>query len=529
MNELINKIFLRLTRRSETADRTTLVQTFVEAGALLSLLSSTDHQIVYGRRGTGKTHAFLFLAEQKLKSSDLPVYLDLRNIGSTGGLYSDTSIPLAERGSRLLLDTLAAIHESILDSATKPNSSLNLGQIGGVLDELAEAITEVAVVGQVEQETIQSDGTTSSSDNSVSLSISPKVPQLSISQKYSHAASESSSARIKNSGTIIHRVHFGRLGNVLSKLVGILSGKRIWFLLDEWSAIPIDLQPILADLLRRSILPQRNITLKIAAIEQRSNFKQAGLDNDYLGVELGADISADVNLDDFMVFDNDATRATTFFQDLLFKHFISVLDKDEIPLVPKSSSELVQVAFTQRNAFEEFIRASEGVPRDFINILMIAAQRAASNPFSVPIVRSSALLWFQRDKQAAINSKIEAKELLHWIIEQVIAHRRARAFLLQANVQNKLIDYLFDSRLLHILKRNIAGQDQPGVRFDVYKLDYGCYVDLLNTSHAPEGLLQIDGTKSDVAPQFIEVPPDDYRAIRRAILDLSKFETRNKK
>ncbi len=70
--------------------------------------------------------------------------------------------------------------------------------------------------------------------------------------------------------------------------------------------------------------PQRNITLKIAAIEQRSNFKQAGLDNDYLGVELGADISADVNLDDFMVFDNDATRATTFFQDLLFKHFISV-------------------------------------------------------------------------------------------------------------------------------------------------------------------------------------------------------------
>jgi hypothetical protein len=40
-------------------------------------------------------------------------------------------------------------------------------------------------------------------------------------------------------------------------------------------------------------------------------------------------------------------------------------------------------------------------------------------------------------------------------------------------------DALFDARLLHVIKRSISGQEEPGARYDAYKLDYGCYVDLL--------------------------------------------------
>jgi hypothetical protein len=100
----------------------------------------------------------------------------------------------------------------------------------------------------------------------------------------------------------------------------------------------------------------------------------------------------------------------------------------------------------------------------------------------------------------------------------VIASRRARAFLIEAGHPPDLITTLFDARVLHVLKRNISAHDQPGVRYDVYKLDYGCYVDLLTTAKTPLGLLQYeDGS-------YTEVPPDDYRAIRRAILDIGKFD-----
>ncbi len=75
-------------------------------------------------------------------------------------------------------------------------------------------------------------------------------------------------------------------------MVSILGGKRVWFLIDEWSEIPVDLQPYLADLFRRVVIPVNGITLKIAAIEHRTNFSILKDRGEYIGLELGADVSA---------------------------------------------------------------------------------------------------------------------------------------------------------------------------------------------------------------------------------------------
>jgi hypothetical protein len=107
--------------------------------------------------------------------------------------------------------------------------------------------------------------------------------------------------------------------------------------------------------------------------------------------------------------------------------------------------------------------------------------------------------------------------LLDHIVDEVIGSRRARAFLFSNNLRDSRVDQLFDSRLLHVLKRNISSHDEPGARYDVYKIDYGCYVDLINTAKMPEGLFEVDDGDEG---HYIEVPRDDYRSIRRAILKL---------
>lgn len=86
---------------------------------------------------------------------------------------------------------------------------------------------------------------------------------------------------------------------------------------------------------------------------------------------------------------------------------------------------------------------------------------------------------------------------------------------------HRLIEELLDARLIHILKRSISGHDEPGVRYRAYKIDYGCYVQLLKTAKAPLGLFK--GEDLNGEDKFVDVPPDDYRAIRRSILDMSKF------
>lgn len=517
----INSAFLGIQRRAEAVDRQTLVETFVDIGALLAVLSSLDHQIIYGRRGTGKTHALLYLAEHAKKDGVISVYVDLRYIGSSGGLYADTTVPLPQRATRLLLDVLGSIHESLLTYAV--DTAMDLASVGPALDELASSATEIEVLGDMQVESKQVAGN-EKQDSTESKFVLQGKPAAEFGYKSGTKTSSQSESRVAESGTPRYRVHFGSTSKALAALVKAVKPARLLFVLDEWSAIPLDLQPYLADLIRRAVFPVPGITVKIAAIEQRSNFKM-GSHSDYTGIEIGADASADVDLDDYMVFDNNAERAMQFFQELVFRHY-----RSETMLRPDfcSSDALIQAAFTQHNAFEDFVKAAEGVPRDAFNILSIAAQRGMNDRISIPTIRVAARTWFQRDKDGAIRSNPDAQDLLHWIIDKVIAHRRARAFLLKSNTRHPLVDDLFDARLLHVMKRSISGHDEPGVRYDAYKLDYGCYVDLLATTKAPtHDLFDVgESAETEELGRSLTVPTDDYRAIRRAILDLAEFESR---
>lgn len=473
---------MKMQRRAEMNDRAKLVSTFVDSGSLFTLLSSQDHQVIYGRRGTGKTHAFIYLAETVTKQGDIPIYIDMRNIGSSGGVYSDPSLPITERSTRLLLDTLTTFCDAIYEFVLESEKLLENASLERCIDELANNIFSISVV----ENPISNQGT-------------------------------------QNSTNKRHTVRFGSIGQLLRNLARSISPGKVWILLDEWSSVPLELQPYLADFIRRSMFPVQGIIVKIAAIEQRTRFQLPFLDGNYVGIEVGADVAADINLDDFMVFDNDAKQANIFFKELIYKHYQAIDDVEQSSFL-NSSDDLLREAFTQTNVFTEFVRASEGVPRDSINIIMLAAKKADHRKVSMNDVRVAASQWYSRDKGTTVESNPEASELLHWIIDEVIGIRKARAFLLRKDARSELIDRLFDSRVIHVLKRSISSNEEPGVRYDVYKLDYGCYVDLINTQKAPSGLLPGEERQED--QPYTEVPPDDYRAIRRAVLDLGKFKER---
>ena len=522
MNDKINLALLRLTKRAEMSDPKALVDTFVDTGMLHTLLASRDHQVIYGRRGTGKTHALLYLSETKRVANDLTIFVDMRTIGSSVGLFADESIPLPERATRLLRDTLTSIHDRLYEIATTPGETLDLSQVAPQLDAFYDAATQTQVLGTTTEESQVAEGHRSEGSFSSSVSVSPSAASLSATATDKREASESLSRKTQQSGQAVHRVRFGAIGQTLGSIARSASPRRLWLLLDEWSAVPSDLQPYLADMIRRCLLPVSGITVKIAAIEQRTNFLITGCRGDYTGIEIGADVAADLNLDDFMVFDHNAGRAFEFFGRLIFNHYKTV--QPEIAGSPVFSTvrDFSSHAFTQRTALEEIVRAAEGVPRDAINVLAVSAQKASSNPISVSHSRSAAKTWYQRDKESAVSANIRANALLRWIVDEVIAHRRARAFLVLSGTRDPLIDSLFDARVLHLLKRNISAQEQPGVRYDAFKIDYGCYVDLLSTAREPQGALPLgDDGNSDGG--YVEVPPDDYRAIRRAILDLTAF------
>jgi len=514
-----NLALLQIAKRAERQDDDVLQKTFVDFGAVFVALASIDHQIIFGRRGTGKTHLLTVLRQHKLNENEVAIQLDMRNLGSSGGIYSDSSIPLAQRATRLLIDVLAAIHARLMELAIDEHGLVNLGTAGSALNELFVAHSSVKVVGTTTVEEGAHSEHSSGLDFTLGISGQMVAPSLTGGVKLVDSARDATSGKKIVAGHEVHRVNFGQVGDALRKVTNKLPKSRLWLLFDEWSEVPLDLQPFLADLLRRAVLPTKGITVKIAAIEQRSRFRISNPTVGSIGLELGSDLSPAINLDDYMVFDNEVLKAVAFFKSLVLKHVQAALEALGLAF-PQNEAELISQGFTQSNAFEEVVRACEGVPRDALHILSHAAQRAGDGTISVSDVRAAAQQWYQGSKDAAVSANEKAKSLLLWIVDKVIKERRTKAFLLESGTRDNLIDYLYDERVLHLLLKSTSAKDAPGRRFHVYGIDYGCYVDLMNTAKAPQGILDLGDDDSDFS---ITVPKTDFRSIRRSVLDLKDF------
>lgn len=443
-------------------------------------------------------------------------------MGRTVEFFQIHQFSVVERATRLLIDTISFIVTNIVDFAILDETGkYDLSKISPLTEMIWDSINEIKIESELEKIELSEETASVTSQKKRGFEISNKGLNYNRGTQSDSGNGEKKSVETRTKGFSKHRIHFASLFSNLKELTKELNSD-VWILIDEWAEVPQELQPYLAELLRRTILPNQNFVIKIAAIEQRTNISFTDENSNRIGIEIGADIATTQNLDEYMVFDNDEEKSKEFFKELIYHHYKNTTNDTSITNV----DELISKAFSQINSFTEFVRASEGIPRDAINILSIASSKANDNKISVENIRSAARTWYSRGKEKAITSNDSAHKLLLWIIDEVIGKRTARAFLLQTNKKDKLVDYLFDSRVLHIIKENISGKDTPGLRYNVYSIDYGCYVDLLNTKNAPKGLFSVIEEK-DSPETFIDVPKTDYRAIRRAILDLEEFYEKN--
>lgn len=513
----VNRMLSKIPKRAEKQEIDVLHRTFSDSG-VFDFLDTIDNQVVYGRRGTGKTHALNYLASEKLRSGDLAVYLDLRTIGSPAGVSSGDATTRATRATRLLIDVLGALHEELMSAALEGDTSGDERFVANA-NAFAESISRVRIEGTTTR------GETSTASVSTMTELATAVDATAMSARFgvSNGSTDARSheRREDQTGIETYALHFSDVARTLRDFAASLSHQRIWVLLDEWSSVPEDLQPFLAEFLLRTVLPIRKLIVKIAAIEHQSTFRvtHGSLS---IGFEVGADISANINLDDFMVYEGNEERSVEFFSELFVRHVAS--GEPLIPgLDPSTPSSVISVAFADSRAFAELVRAAEGVPRDALNIAGIAAAHALDKKITVPIIRTAARDWYQSDKLKALEDRKEATRLLHWIIDEVIRGKKARAFLVaEGESHSESILTLFDARVLHLVRRGYSAQDRPGERYNVWNIDYGAYIDLIQTKNAPQGALPIGDRDSDFVD--VDVPPQDHRAIRRAILALTEFE-----
>ncbi|MFN4152723.1 MAG: hypothetical protein ACK4IX_17405, partial [Candidatus Sericytochromatia bacterium] len=330
INDLANNI------RTERSSVQNLFNTYADK-SIINRLDNNNNQIIYGRRGTGKTH--LLFAYQNLifdknspdKAKRFSVYVDLRKylplFTSSNSINVESAILIFQALINDLIEDVTNNLKYIFDISEYATFSLfeekRLEKLKTILAELNIEFNgrEFKRLGSVEfnKEEIKN------ISGSLKLNEKPEV-NIAAKKEQKNAFAE----------TNVQYLSFNKISKLLEELSYQLNETKIVFLLDEWSEIPIDLQPYLAELIKRVFISS-NYTFKIAAIPYRSRFRETIHNEIKIGLEEGGDIFP-ISIDNRYIYEVDKIGTKTFYNELLINHLKEInpdifADVDELKFI----------------------------------------------------------------------------------------------------------------------------------------------------------------------------------------------------
>lgn len=427
----------------------------------LTKLENNKNQIIFGRRGSGKTHLLGGFVEYiNKKNRNIAVYVDLKKLTND---IIDNNVNDFEKKSFLYF--WAIMKEILTELRSEINRRLTSNSLSKFKKEkLIDAISSID----------------STLRNISSNNLSTKTGDLvndSLDKSIGGFSKEETPEEIEEESIKI----------MIRRLIGKIGANYLIVGLDEWSSLRLDVQPRLANMLNKEFFTSNKISFKIATIKFRTQFYILSKN---IGLELGADIFSDIDLDISQMWERGLDASINFFRGMIIKHLNYSIKKLNLGLNKITEKTILDV-FTSDKAFIELVKASEGIPRDFLNIFRRSYDYFINGPsaktISIRHIKKAVADWYQEDKISALVATSKPYLLLERLINEVIIRYRIKQFILpSAESGSKEIQQLVDLRLLHLLKQGWSSKRTPGKRFDIFSIDYGAFISILETKIGKE-------------------------------------------
>lgn len=442
--------------------------------AIIERLNNRNNQIIYGRRGSGKTHLLLALAEvieqnNDSDSSTISVYIDLRKV-----------LPLVTEHDETKLETSVLIFQHIINELI---SGLSLAipkifSIGFTLfKDSRTSIKEEQIRSISKMLNLEFNGKEFNRLGNVEFSEDETrkiAGSLNASKDPSISANAGIETKKSRSKKQIKYISFSEVSELLGNLLSVLNDINVTCLLDEWSELPLNLQPYISELLKRTFIAS-NYTLKIAAIPYRSKFRDNISDEHKIGLEEGGDVFP-ITLDNRHVFEVDKNETREFYNELLYKHLISI-DKNYKRVEKKKFINM----FLANQALSEILIASAGIPRDFMNLFILSYSNRIDKNKRIILrdIRSATTEWYKTDKKEEIEKDNSTRSLFKAIVERIVIEKNRTHFLMPKKYSdNRHIKKLVDLRALHLRQEGISHKHFANKQYDAYSIDYGSYTSI---------------------------------------------------
>lgn len=422
---------------------------YVDVSDHLTRLKAKQHQIIFGRRGTGKSCLLVhFKKKEAPKLKSLSIYIDIDEIKRLG--YPDVLI-------RLLL--------SVMEST--PTAKQNWRKLLFCKSKIQKHIEDLRLLlSQAEHKKVKEEN--------------KKVTGLDAEGKYGGAK-----ANLTTSSSLGKLSEFEEnkldtlernLSDYKSALIEELNRSKYesaYVILDDYYLIKKDRQPDVVDYMHR-LLRGTDYYLKVGTVRHRTNLIRN--EEQTIGVELRQDIE-EINLD--RTLENLSTASD------YLKNILDTMGKKAS--IPNAST----ITFNSQ-AFEKLVIASGGVPRDFLTIYVDAIDVAVSGgrtQYLTPtdIWKSASSLSYRtklknlRDDVFKDADAIENvfRDLMRFCIQE----KKKTCFLIsQDDAQrfpqlHEIILQLMDFKLIHVVEPDTSAASGRKGRYEAYTLDFSLFME----------------------------------------------------
>lgn len=456
-------------------------ETFFVDSVNLAILEGNENQLIYGRRGTGKTLLLGTLTARINSNQDRTAAFYLTASDYAEGFRRKTKLSLVEQANAYFHSFVERLSQKLFDyiaSTLEDQQQLTLLGLDGDQNKarrkrIADNLLRLIDAASVGASSLQSTDVAKMRVRLNELVESGTLDQDMISDMLQTEADSLVSARY---------VEFNptKVKELLIEIVSDLKLDYIVVLIDEWMHLKRG-QVEFAERLRQCLFGTDRISVKIAADQYQGRFNNAAMGQNLRGLEIGGDIMVKIDLD----YPFRGPRSNELFTEALYRRLLHLEPElqshfGEPPL--SNHTYFMQSIFENEHAFEELCRGAQGICREFHGIFKDCAN-AVKRPGAPKLIDYAMVQRVMVDRTAKVFRSIKnptSSTIFSDLIVPHVAGTGAHFFLTDTvnSGFSHVIDDLHSKRVIHGVPMSDQLDPVIKAKFDVYEIEYGIYLEL---------------------------------------------------
>ncbi|MCM4151547.1 hypothetical protein DHD05_08095 [Arenibacter sp. N53] len=451
-NSELNKVLKYIEENIRVTDQTSIE--YLDPKGHIERLDSKQNQIIFGRRGSGKS-----LLLKSLKKNRPEITCISINLEDFKDISFPNSIIQVLRSLIMQLKNEIKGKYSIFKSFRKWKESRRIiKEYDDILSKLEKRLVQPDNFDESIREKTGSklSGTAKSGHKNTSASVSAQQSE-----------EREISKQFKIDKLNILKNELPDLKELVNQTCKLLDS-NIFLILDDFYFIRKLEQPYFIDFFHR-LCKNTSMFLKVATIKHRSSLYVQG--DTFIGMEIGHDAQA-LNLD----YSLENFNALVSFMRELLEHVNA-----------KVGVEIDYKTILTDNAFKFLCLASGGVPRDFFSLFislgnkMINGDKSISKPNVIDCSIDNLPNKLEAFKTDTADEKEVLEHYLQFIRDEIITIKKNNSFLVSNSEiishpqLNQAIKELVDLRLIHLVNSNTSSAPSDGLRYSAYMVDIGLF------------------------------------------------------